>query len=265
MIYVITHKKFDDSIISSPLYKVLHVGKNDDCKDYYLRDDSGDNISNKNDQFCELTGLYWIWKNVVSDDEITGLVHYRRYFTTLAEYNEYRKNGCMPHILSDIQIKNIVNADTIILPSAYKTISTLRNSYKRCHNIFDLDVVETTIRQNFPEYFDLCKKVLAGHKGYYYNMFICTGKILREYCEWLFSILFAVENKLKSVERDEYQNRVYGFLSERLLQIWILKRRIRIIEFPVFNIEKQPQTYMKRNYDRICYLVHKYASFNFFF
>ena len=82
MIYIITHKKFKSIIEDQVHYKILHVGSNDDYYDYYLKDNTGDNISKKNPNYCELTGQYWIWKNVDSSaDEITGLIHYRRYFT----------------------------------------------------------------------------------------------------------------------------------------------------------------------------------------
>lgn len=77
MIYVITHKSFDDSKIEQTYHRILHVGTNKNYKSWYLKDNTGDNISSKNANYCELTGLYWIWKNSNEPaDDIDGLVHY---------------------------------------------------------------------------------------------------------------------------------------------------------------------------------------------
>ena len=77
-VYIATHKKFDEPKIEN--YMPLHVGAVNGKNLGYLTDDTGENISNQNTHYCELTGLYWIWKNTT--DENVGLVHYRRYFTT---------------------------------------------------------------------------------------------------------------------------------------------------------------------------------------
>ena len=42
-------------------------------------DDTGDNISNKNTKYSEMTVQYWAWKNL-KDVEYIGFCHYRRYF-----------------------------------------------------------------------------------------------------------------------------------------------------------------------------------------
>ena len=78
-IYVITHKAFKDFAPRS-LYVSLLVGADiNKGKNFYLKDNStADNISSKNKNYCELTGAYWIWKNVKED--IVGICHYRRYF-----------------------------------------------------------------------------------------------------------------------------------------------------------------------------------------
>jgi len=260
MIYVITHKKFDDSIVDSNGYQILHVGKNDNCKENYLRDDTGDNISEKNSCFCELTGLYWIWKNSLQDDEITGLVHYRRYFTDNQQYHNYAKKGIMPSPLDYSSICELIDEKTVVLPCAYKTLSTLRNSYRRCHDIQDLEVLENVLNELQSEYIKTFRNILKKHKGYYFNMVLCNGKTLKEYCSWLFPILYKVEESLKYEKGSNYQNRVYGFLSERLLQVWIIHNGYKIVEMPVFNVEQRPITLRKRNSDRIGYLVDKYIK-----
>ena len=62
------------------VYMPLQVGKALSDVDLGVQgDDEGDNISTKNPNYCELTGLYWAWKNLKDADYI-GLAHYRRYF-----------------------------------------------------------------------------------------------------------------------------------------------------------------------------------------
>ena len=80
-VYVITHKYLKDKPKLSNFYKWLYVGayKNNNKEKGYLYDDVQDNISHKNSNFCELTGIYWIAHNC--QDDIKGIVHYRRFFT----------------------------------------------------------------------------------------------------------------------------------------------------------------------------------------
>ena len=76
-IYAMTHKRFDES--NMDLYKPLFVGAKGKKDTYgYIRDDEGDNISERNCYYSELTGMYWVYKNV-TDMDIVGCCHYRRY------------------------------------------------------------------------------------------------------------------------------------------------------------------------------------------
>ena len=76
-LYVMTHKKIAE--IADPMYIPMQVGKAGKEDFGYLGDDTGDNISEKNSAYCELTGMYWLWKNI--DCDVIGICHYRRYFT----------------------------------------------------------------------------------------------------------------------------------------------------------------------------------------
>ena len=132
-----------------------------------------------------------------------------------------------------------------------------------------------------PEYIKTFETVMNGHVGYYYNMFISTRRTLERYCEWLFQILFEVE-RLKEADDEQrksadaegstaeakkadssnttYQDRLYGFLSERLLQVWVVHNGLTIKEYPVFNTEEPPVGFAKRNAIRIKYLWAKYVT-----
>lgn len=74
-IIVASHKKYN--MPENDMYLPLQVGSRGKEDLGYARDDVGENISSKNQHFCELTGLYWAWKNLEND--YIGLVHYRRY------------------------------------------------------------------------------------------------------------------------------------------------------------------------------------------
>ena len=82
-IIIATHKKYE--MPKDDMYLPLHVGaegkvdENNRPLDLgYQKDKTGENISELNASYCELTGLYWAWKNL--DEDFIGLSHYRRHF-----------------------------------------------------------------------------------------------------------------------------------------------------------------------------------------
>ncbi len=75
-IIIATHKKY--RMPDDEMYVPVQVGAEGKDDLGYTRDNTGDNISSLNPQFCELTGLYWAWKNL--DADYVGLAHYRRHF-----------------------------------------------------------------------------------------------------------------------------------------------------------------------------------------
>lgn len=260
MIYIITHKVFAPYFDDKEHYCILHVGENNNSAKNYMRDDSGnDNISEKNSNFCELTGLYWIWKNgTEKGNDITGLVHYRRYFTTKCNDILYTYFGIKPEILPFNKIQKALLKSDVILPVPEKIYRTVRQSYVDVHNKEDLILTRHSISEVSPEYLDSYDKVMDSHKYYYANMMICNKKILDAYSEWLFPILFNLEGKIDvNKYTDAYQRRVYGFLSERLLQVWVNHNHLKVSEFPVFNTESRRMTIFGKNKNRVRKLYSK--------
>ena len=77
-IVVAVHKPYP--MPQDPLYLPVQAGRALHASLGFTGDDSGENISSKNPHYCELTCLYWAWKNL--DADVIGLCHYRRYFAS---------------------------------------------------------------------------------------------------------------------------------------------------------------------------------------
>ena len=213
MIYVITHKNFK-KVITDNFYRTLLVGADSNSADGCdVKDNTGDNISLKNSSYCELTGLYWIWKNTC--DDIVGVCHYRRYFAD--SFIPDKKN-----LLSGEDVKRYMKDFDIILP--HKRLFDGKNAlefYGKYHNIEDWQRMVEVVGHLYPEYIQDIEWFEKEKKGYCYNMFITTRENMYLYCKWLFSILFELEKDTNTTTYTKYNSRIYGFLSERMLNIWL--------------------------------------------
>lgn len=249
-IYEMTHKEFAQ-ITKSPIYTPLWVGaKNKKVPDKYLRDDCGDEISERNQSYCELTGMYWIWKN--SREDIVGVCHYRRYFT--------KERNLLPKLflLSEKQIYRIMQEYDVILPQRNHheySDSTALDFYARIHDVEDWNIVKGIIKDHYPEYYEDLLWFENEKIGYCYNMIISKKNTYDDYCEWLFDILFQAENVIKMRNHDKYNQRVYGFLSERLINIWIRHNHLLVKEVPVFQTDVKLITRVE---NKICNLIKKF-------
>lgn len=225
-VYIIAHKSFN--IPDEEGYIPLQVGaeRGHTLPEDSVFDDCGDNISEKNSNYCELTGIYWLWKHC-SDDYI-GVVHYRRYFS-------HRYNGAL---LKDNEIKKLLEKHDIILPFHHVLSKTVREQY--CESGYEKDLIHVgdIIKSKYPEYYEVFEQVMAGKRIYFFNMFITTKKIFREYSEWLFDILTEAEKVIDLSGYDSYHQRIYGFISERLLYVYVLKNQFKAFETGVVNTEE---------------------------
>lgn len=245
-IFISYHKPF--LILSSDIFKPIQVGKSISSINLNINgDDVGDNISTKNPYFCELTATYWIWKNSKAD--YVGLFHYRRLLNLKSEelLNEYTaSNDFLNNFnITKKDILDILSEYDIILPYKWNTGEySLYEQYSKSHVISDLDCVLNIIQEKYgPKLYNLAQNVLKNNsEGYFGNILITSKKIFDEYASWLFDILFEVEKRIQSdvLERNTYQQRVYGFLSERLMTVFIAAHpELKVKELPVLFLKKE--------------------------
>lgn len=229
-ILVATHKKY--RMPSETCYVPVHVGKSGKSALGYQGDDTGENISWKNPYYCELTGLYWMWKNV--DADIVGLVHYRRYFK-----GSKRAKDRLLCILSEKEIRKYLQKYDMILPRRRKYyIETIFTHYAHTHYAEHLYIAEKVIAESSPEYLSAFNKVMRRTWGHMFNMFIMTQRKCDEYCEWLFPILIKMEERINAQQYDPFQARLFGRVSEILLDVWVEKNGYSYKEIPIISMEK---------------------------
>lgn len=243
-IFVVTHKNY--WFPNNKVYVPIMVGVEKENSTIKYRDDNGFNIAYKNNIYCELTVYYWIWKNNISDDVI-GIVHYRRYFNFLDKnlYSIKRNIGIKNNDIiekyidiDEVKIKKYLNRYDMILPKTCYFKKKIRKYYNVMHNKEDLDIIEHILIKSYPEYVKAFKKVMNRKYMYCYNMFIMKRFLFNDYCDWLFSILSEAEKYIR-VSDDPYQARVMGFLSERLLNVYIEYNNLKIKEFPIVYIDEK--------------------------
>lgn len=232
-IFVMTHKKYDE--LQDSLYRTLQVGKAVGESLPYLGDDTGENISAQNPYYGELTGYYWIWKNYKADD-IIGVCHYRRYF--LNDMGQFMNEEELQHILEEYDV---------IVSDAQVSSQTNRERYEESHNIRDLLAVGDAILRLTPEYKDSFDYMMQEKRSYYANLLVAKHVIFNSYCDWLFAILKEAEKDIDVSGYDSYHRRVYGFLSEFLLMVWIHKNGLKPYEARIGIVAEKAETMELKN------------------
>lgn len=228
-IFIATHKKFDFKPLKG--YYPIQVGAEISKENFgYLLDNTSSNISSKNKNYCELTAYYWIWNNVKAD--VVGLCHYRRYLSK-------KNNLNWKYILTTQDIENDLKQCDIILPFPY--------TWKKysCYDFYiqaegkekDLITLRKLIKDKYPEYVESFDCILNGNTASYCNVMISTKKLFDSYCEWLFSILFELEENIDISQYTVAEARVYGYLSELLLNVWVHHNQLKIKYYHLINTE----------------------------
>ena len=227
-----------------------------------LLDSSGDNISRLNPHFCELTAMYWAWKNV--DSSYYGLFHYRRILDLSeqalkappslepTQVNAKKKWRASAFGYAKERVDELLAHYDIILPQRYidRTDNldfsdmTLYDIYAKYHYAKDLDRIIELIKSRHPEMQAALESTLFTYPPRWHiaNIFIMRKELYFAYCEWLFSLLFDLSKETDLSDYTPYQARIYGFLSERMFNIWLAYQRhtqtLKILEAPMLLLTK---------------------------
>ncbi len=212
------------------MYLPLHVGCEGKKEIGFQGDNTGENISLKNPYFCELTGLYWAWKNL--DCDYLGLAHYRRHFS--AKPLKDKKAS----VLKSSELKVLLSDYDVIMPKARNYyIENIYDHYSHTHDASHLDKTRAIIEEKYPDYLSSYDKVMKSRKAHMFNMFIMKKELADKYCEWLFDILFELEKQIDITGMSAFDARLFGRVSERLLNVWLIKNGIRYNEIKHIHME----------------------------
>lgn len=232
-VIVATHKKY--KMPEDEMYTPIQVGAEGKEELGYQKDNEGDNISSKNSYFCELTGLYWAWKNL--DDDYIGLSHYRRHFTDNKKVPKDEENK-FKILLNKEQAEKILENTDIILPKKRNYyIENLYNHYKHTMHVEPLDETRKIIEEQCPKYLTEFDKLHKRTSAHMFNMFIMKKEYLDQYCEWLFKILFELEKRVDPKQYDNFHARYLGRISELLLDVWINTNNLKFEEVKVIDMQ----------------------------
>ena len=226
-LYIFTHKPIyipqHSLIVPLQIGTALHTPLTD-----MLHDNTGDNISALNGRYCELTGQYWVWKNVKAD--YYGFFHYRRYFSFRHEDLPYRILDYPDDItLNELgyetdYMQSFIQQYDIIVPIAENMHETPWQNYNRAphHYIEDLKSVVDIVKELYPHYTQAADTYMNSTKLYLKNMYIMKHDYFHMYCTWLFRILgeFDKRNNWDKYKGNVEALRVDGYLAERLFGIW---------------------------------------------
>lgn len=202
-----------------------------------VQDDSGENISEKNPMYCELTAQYWAWKNL--DADYYGLCHYRR-FLCFADVdapknvrNQYEAGSLDAFNLkrfgleNEEQMRSVIEANDVVvgelqqMSKLYTPRGNQRTAYKHwtAHNralimTEDLEKMLSILDRVAPEVGRSTREYLNGEKFGGFNCFVMKKELFAQMCEIEFKVLSELENAVNLSSYCQQIKRIYGFMGE---------------------------------------------------
>lgn len=254
-IYVVCHKP--SYVPENPYLCPIQVGTalSGNQLEGMLHDNEGDNISDRNKTYCELTAQYWAWRN--DDADYYGFFHYRRYFAFDPSITREDGWGNIVYDRIDDEAIKELKLDPVTMKkiiTQYDVISVKGRKYPQkaeedCpmdvyheygvvpfQHRKDLDLTLKILKQKYPEFSEIADEYMKSNVAHECNMFIMKKDVYRKYCEWLFDILFEAEKQIDTTWYSVEEYRVMGYLAERLCGIYYsyLKKQegIKTFELP---------------------------------
>ena len=252
-LYTVYHKA--THIVENPYIKPIQVGNQANIPSIGLRDNQGKEISDKNDSYCELTAQYWAWQNDHVSDYI-GIMHYRRFFdfnTDIArvlntygiiEEPAFTLAFAKKYGMSAESVRAQIEGYDLILPLEWDVRQAgwqnIRQNYTDSphHHERDLETTRAVIAEYYPDYLPYFDRVMQATSGYFTNMFAMRRPLFAAYSEWLFAVLGEVETRCDISHYDTQERRVFGYLSERLFNVWVQKTLAEMPQLKVNHLRR---------------------------
>lgn len=235
-IFIVAFKKVEKPLIKDGYQYIQACAEkvgNLGCK--YADNVGENNISIRNNNFCELTAMYWIWKNYKClQTNIVGINHYRRFFSKI-------KTNRIEKCLNINEAKEILNEYDMIVPKKFKFSVSTRRFFSEYGSGKDKDLENTRniIKEKYPDYVKFFDEFCNEKEGYYCNMMICKKKDFDIYCSWLFDILFSLDKMTDLSNYSPSESRIYGYISELLFNVYIKKNKLNVKELYLLNTDNK--------------------------
>lgn len=238
-----------DVMATQAPYLPIQVGKALATADLGIQgDNTGNNISLKNPSYCELTGMYWAWKNLNPQPPLIGLCHYRRYFDFHHQCRPARPFDVFPsaafpslNLTVPQSVINKIKPGTAVVNRPWYYTYSIFFDYCSCHISTDFKTMAKVVKETQPKtmrraFYRImyCNNALMPA-----NMFIMTWHDFDEYCSFLFPILAQVESQTDISHYNPVQRRVFGFLAERLFNVWLYARHMHLIRPPMIWVSDE--------------------------
>lgn len=235
-IWIIGHRHTEEPYWDNELYSPLQVGFSKNILPN--RDNKGVNIAAWNRLYAEMTGWFWVYKNADLTDYV-GMCQYRRRL----------------RFKDADEVENIFKSSDAIAAEPLKMGMSPRHQYESVHNPADMELAERIVKEKYPE-LKWDRVMERGRTLFYSNGVVLKRQDFLDYCDFYFGFAEeflkrkgwdSVEKAKADIEEEmirgerrksrgvDYQCEVLGFLSERMLTLWLLSKyplkRIKTVKY----------------------------------